>query len=77
MKACRVNKCVSPPHGVPQEERKERFARMLEMTDMTRFTEPVAKGLSQGDRLILPNFGTVETCQRAARTGSNLQTGAV
>ncbi|WP_234986807.1 HU family DNA-binding protein [Halomonas cupida] len=44
---------------------------------MTRFTEPVAKGLSQGDRLILPNFGTVETCQRAARTGSNLQTGAV
>ncbi len=35
-------------HGVPQEERKERFARMLEMTDMARFTERPAGKLSGG-----------------------------
>ncbi len=35
-------------HGVPQEERKERFTRMLEMTDMARFTERPAGKLSGG-----------------------------
>ncbi|OJT99916.1 MAG: ABC transporter ATP-binding protein, partial [Rhizobium sp. 63-7] len=35
-------------HGVPQGERKERFSRMLEMTDMTRFTERPAGKLSGG-----------------------------
>ncbi|MCP8894879.1 ATP-binding cassette domain-containing protein [Shinella daejeonensis] len=35
-------------HGVPQKERKERFARMLEMTDMARFTERPAGKLSGG-----------------------------
>ena len=35
-------------HGVPQEERKERFSRMLEMTDMARFTERPAGKLSGG-----------------------------
>lgn len=35
-------------HGVPQEERKERFARMLDMTDLTRFTGRPAGKLSGG-----------------------------
>ncbi len=35
-------------HGVPQEERRERFARMLEMTDMARFTDRPAGKLSGG-----------------------------
>lgn len=35
-------------HGVPRKERKERFARMLEMTDMARFTERPAGKLSGG-----------------------------
>lgn len=35
-------------HGVPQEERKERFARMLEMTDLARFTARPAGKLSGG-----------------------------
>jgi len=35
-------------HGVPQEERRERFGRMLEMTDMARFTERPAGKLSGG-----------------------------
>ena len=35
-------------HGVPQVKRKERFARMLEMTDMERFTERPAGKLSGG-----------------------------
>lgn len=35
-------------HGVPQEERRKRFARMLEMTDMARFTERPAGKLSGG-----------------------------
>lgn len=35
-------------HGVPQDERKERFARMLEMTDMARFTARLAGKLSGG-----------------------------
>ncbi len=35
-------------HGVPQGERKERFSRMLEMTDMARFTERPAGKLSGG-----------------------------
>ncbi len=35
-------------HGVPQDERKERFARMLEMTDMARFTARPAGKLSGG-----------------------------
>ena len=35
-------------HGVPQAERRERFARMLEMTDMARFTERPAGKLSGG-----------------------------
>ena len=35
-------------HGVPLDERKERFARMLEMTDMARFTERPAGNLSGG-----------------------------
>jgi ABC-2 type transport system ATP-binding protein len=35
-------------HGVPQEERKERFSRMLEMTDMARFTNRPAGKLSGG-----------------------------
>jgi ABC-2 type transport system ATP-binding protein len=35
-------------HGVPQSERRERFARMLEMTDMARFTARPAGKLSGG-----------------------------
>ncbi|UCA44932.1 ATP-binding cassette domain-containing protein [Pseudochrobactrum sp. XF203] len=35
-------------HGVPQQIRKERFTRMLEMTDMTRFTQRLAGKLSGG-----------------------------
>ena len=35
-------------HGVPQHERRERFARMLEMTDMARFTKRPAGKLSGG-----------------------------
>ena len=35
-------------HGVPQEQRRERFTRMLEMTDMARFTERPAGKLSGG-----------------------------
>lgn len=35
-------------HGVPQEERRKRFSRMLEMTDLTRFTERAAGKLSGG-----------------------------
>ena len=33
-------------HGVPQEERRERFGRMLEMTDLARFTDRPAGKLS-------------------------------
>lgn len=35
-------------HGVSQAERRERFARMLEMTDLARFTERPAGKLSGG-----------------------------
>ncbi|MDP0928668.1 ATP-binding cassette domain-containing protein [Paracoccus onubensis] len=35
-------------HGVPAEQRQERFGRMLEMTDMARFTERPAGKLSGG-----------------------------
>ena len=35
-------------HGVPQSERRERFGRMLEMTDMARFTDRPAGKLSGG-----------------------------
>ncbi|WP_138466992.1 ATP-binding cassette domain-containing protein [Poseidonocella sp. HB161398] len=35
-------------HGVPGEERRERFARMLEMTDLARFTARPAGKLSGG-----------------------------
>jgi ABC-2 type transport system ATP-binding protein len=35
-------------HGVPQEVRRERFASMLEMTDLTRFTARPAGKLSGG-----------------------------
>ncbi|MBB6084252.1 ABC-type multidrug transport system ATPase subunit [Castellaniella defragrans] len=35
-------------HGVPREVRRERFARMLEMTDMARFTGRPAGKLSGG-----------------------------
>ncbi|ESQ97735.1 ABC transporter ATP-binding protein [Stutzerimonas chloritidismutans AW-1] len=35
-------------HGVPQEVRRERFARMLAMTDLTRFTDRPAGKLSGG-----------------------------
>jgi len=35
-------------HGVPQEVRRERYARMLEMTDLTRFTDRPAGKLSGG-----------------------------
>lgn len=35
-------------HGVPKNERQERFGRMLEMTDMARFTERLAGNLSGG-----------------------------
>jgi ABC-2 type transport system ATP-binding protein len=35
-------------HGVPQAERRERFARMLAMTDMARFTARPAGKLSGG-----------------------------
>ncbi|WBU53022.1 ATP-binding cassette domain-containing protein [Paracoccus sp. SCSIO 75233] len=35
-------------HGVPSAERRDRFARMLEMTDMARFTERPAGKLSGG-----------------------------
>ncbi len=35
-------------HGVPQAERRERFDRMLRMTDLTRFTERPAGKLSGG-----------------------------
>ena len=35
-------------HGVPQDQRKERFARMLAMTDLSRFSERPAGKLSGG-----------------------------
>lgn len=35
-------------HGVPQDRRKERFARMLAMTDLAQFTERPAGKLSGG-----------------------------
>ncbi|MBL8433019.1 MAG: hypothetical protein JNK80_11535 [Dechloromonas sp.] len=35
-------------HGVPMDERRERFDRMLTMTDMARFTERLAGNLSGG-----------------------------
>ena len=35
-------------HGVPQDQRRERFSRMLEMTDMARFTARPAGKLSGG-----------------------------
>lgn len=35
-------------HGVPQDERRERYARLLEMTDLARFTERPAGKLSGG-----------------------------
>ncbi|MCC6140982.1 MAG: ABC transporter ATP-binding protein [Nitrospira sp.] len=35
-------------HGVPQEQRHERFTRMLDMTDLARFTERPAGKLSGG-----------------------------
>ncbi|MTH78495.1 ATP-binding cassette domain-containing protein [Paracoccus aestuariivivens] len=35
-------------HGVPQDQRRDRFARMLEMTDMARFTARPAGKLSGG-----------------------------
>ena len=35
-------------HGVPLEERKERFARLLEMTGLAKFTERLAGKLSGG-----------------------------
>ena len=35
-------------HGVPHEVRRKRFARMLEMTDMARFTSRLAGKLSGG-----------------------------
>ncbi len=35
-------------HGVPQEQRRPRFARMLEMTDLARFTARPAGKLSGG-----------------------------
>src|SRR5262245_49141077 len=35
-------------HGVPEDVRRERFARMLEMTDMARFTARPAGKLSGG-----------------------------
>lgn len=35
-------------HGVPAEERRERFARMLAMTDLARFTDRPAGKLSGG-----------------------------
>ncbi|WP_299910960.1 ATP-binding cassette domain-containing protein [uncultured Paracoccus sp.] len=35
-------------HGVPMEQRRERFARVLQMTDMARFTDRPAGKLSGG-----------------------------
>lgn len=35
-------------HGVPQDQRRKRFSRMLEMTDLTRFTSRPAGKLSGG-----------------------------
>ncbi len=35
-------------HGVPQHERRERYTRLLEMTDLARFTERPAGKLSGG-----------------------------
>ena len=35
-------------HGVPQQQRRERFARLLEMTDLARFTSRPAGKLSGG-----------------------------
>lgn len=35
-------------HGVPMEQRRERFARVLQMTDMARFTDRLAGKLSGG-----------------------------
>ncbi|MFT4196881.1 MAG: ATP-binding cassette domain-containing protein [Pseudoxanthomonas sp.] len=35
-------------HGVPQQQRRERFARLLEMTDLARFTDRPAGQLSGG-----------------------------
>ncbi len=35
-------------HGVPQDQRKDRFARMLAMTDLARFTDRPAGKLSGG-----------------------------
>ena len=35
-------------HGVPQQQRRERFARLLDMTDLARFTDRPAGKLSGG-----------------------------
>lgn len=35
-------------HGVPANERRQRFARLLEMTDLARFTQRLAGKLSDG-----------------------------
>ena len=35
-------------HGVPQEQRRDRFARLMEMTDLSRFTSRPAGKLSGG-----------------------------
>lgn len=43
---------------------------------LSAFTTVIAETLSQGDRLVLPGFGTFAPRQRAARIGRNPQTGA-
>ena len=39
------------------------------------FTDVVAEELKKGDKIQLVGFGTFEVSERAARTGSNPQTG--
>ena len=40
------------------------------------FTDVVAEELKKGEKIQLVGFGTFEVSERAARTGSNPQTGA-
>ena len=43
---------------------------------LAAFTEVVAEGLKNGDKIQLVGFGTFEVSERAERVGRNPQTGA-
>ena len=64
--------------------RAELIAAMAKKADLTQkdaekalkaFTEVVADELKKGDKIQLVGFGTFEVGERAAREGSNPQTG--